>query len=111
MSRLKLLSICSNVLRKYSLFLIISHYFTLFHIISIGLPMKSNLLATVMLIVVASNFEAIAQQEEVHQHGHDASLQQIALNNGWLTKQQVLAAGQSMSKNAYGQYLVSLVEE
>lgn len=40
-----------------------------------------------------------------------ACLEEIALNNGWLTKQQVLTAGQSMSKNAYGQYLISLVEE
>ena len=40
-----------------------------------------------------------------------ACLEEIALNNGWLTKQQVLSAGQSMSKNAYGQYLISLVEE
>ena len=40
-----------------------------------------------------------------------ACLEEIALNNGWLTKQQVLTAGQSMSKNAYGQYLISLVDE
>ncbi|WP_201615688.1 glucose-1-phosphate thymidylyltransferase RfbA [Psychrobacter urativorans] len=40
-----------------------------------------------------------------------ACLEEIALNNGWLTRQQVLEIGQSMSKNAYGQYLVSLVEE
>ncbi len=40
-----------------------------------------------------------------------ACLEEIALNNGWLTKQQVLKAGQSMSKNAYGQYLISLVDE
>ena len=40
-----------------------------------------------------------------------ACLEEIALNNGWLTKKQVLEAGQSMSKNAYGQYLISLVEE
>jgi len=40
-----------------------------------------------------------------------ACLEEIALNNGWLTKQQVLTAGQSMSKNAYGQYLISLVNE
>ena len=40
-----------------------------------------------------------------------ACLEEIALNNGWLTRQQVLAAGQSMSKNAYGQYLISLVKE
>ncbi|MEN8282238.1 glucose-1-phosphate thymidylyltransferase RfbA [Acinetobacter gerneri] len=40
-----------------------------------------------------------------------ACLEEIALNNGWLTKEQVLAVGQSMSKNDYGQYLISLVRE
>ena len=40
-----------------------------------------------------------------------ACLEEIALNNGWLTKKQVAEIGQSMSKNAYGQYLISLVEE
>ena len=38
-----------------------------------------------------------------------ACLEEIALNNGWLTKQQVADIGQSMRKNAYGQYLMSLV--
>lgn len=37
-----------------------------------------------------------------------ACLEEIALNNGWLTQQQVADIGQSMSKNAYGQYLISL---
>ena len=37
-----------------------------------------------------------------------ACLEEIALNHGWLTKQQVAEIGQSMSKNAYGQYLISL---
>ena len=40
-----------------------------------------------------------------------ACLEEIALNNGWLTKQQVAEIGQSMSKNAYGQYLISLAGE
>ena len=40
-----------------------------------------------------------------------ACLEEIALNNGWLSKDQVLAIGQSMSKNSYGQYLISLVKE
>ena len=40
-----------------------------------------------------------------------ACLEEISLNNGWLTKQQVLEIGQSMSKNDYGQYLISLVSE
>lgn len=40
-----------------------------------------------------------------------ACLEEIALNNGWLTKQQVAEIGRSMSKNAYGQYLMSLTSE
>lgn len=40
-----------------------------------------------------------------------ACLEEIALYNGWLTKAQVLEIGQSMSKNDYGQYLISLVTE
>ncbi|WP_407305253.1 glucose-1-phosphate thymidylyltransferase RfbA [Acinetobacter sp.] len=40
-----------------------------------------------------------------------ACLEEIALNNGWLSKEQVLAIGQTMSKNSYGQYLISLVKE
>jgi len=40
-----------------------------------------------------------------------ACLEEIALHNGWLSKDQVLAIGQSMSKNDYGQYLISLVSE
>ena len=40
-----------------------------------------------------------------------ACLEEIALNNGWLSNEQVMNIGQSMSKNDYGQYLISLVEE
>ena len=40
-----------------------------------------------------------------------ACLEEIALHNGWLSKEQVLEIGQSMSKNDYGQYLISLVNE
>lgn len=39
-----------------------------------------------------------------------ACLEEIALNNGWLSKQQVAEIGQSMSKNAYGQYLIDLAK-
>ena len=39
-----------------------------------------------------------------------ACLEEIAFNNGWLSKEQVLEIGKSMSKNDYGQYLISLVE-
>ncbi|NNH38961.1 glucose-1-phosphate thymidylyltransferase RfbA [Acinetobacter terrae] len=40
-----------------------------------------------------------------------ACLEEIAFNQGWLSKEQVLAIGQSMNKNSYGQYLISLVKE
>jgi glucose-1-phosphate thymidylyltransferase len=40
-----------------------------------------------------------------------ACLEEIALHNGWLTKEQILKIGQSMSKNDYGQYLISLVND
>ncbi len=39
-----------------------------------------------------------------------ACLEEIAFNNGWLTKEDLLAIGESMNKNAYGQYLISLVK-
>ena len=37
-----------------------------------------------------------------------ACLEEIAFNNGWLSAEQILEIGQSMSKNDYGQYLISL---
>ena len=40
-----------------------------------------------------------------------ACLEEIAFNNGWLSAEQILEIGQSMSKNDYGQYLISLVSE
>ena len=40
-----------------------------------------------------------------------ACLEEIALNNGWMTKEQILSIGQSMNKNDYGQYLISLVKD
>ena len=40
-----------------------------------------------------------------------ACLEEIAFNQGWLSNEQVLQIGQSMSKNDYGQYLISLVEQ
>lgn len=38
-----------------------------------------------------------------------ACLEEIALNNGWLSREEVLAIGKTMNKNGYGQYLISLV--
>lgn len=40
-----------------------------------------------------------------------ACLEEIAFNQGWLSKEQILKIGHTMSKNSYGQYLISLVEE
>lgn len=40
-----------------------------------------------------------------------ACLEEIALNNGWLSSEDILKIGQSMSKNSYGQYLISLVDD
>jgi len=39
-----------------------------------------------------------------------ACLEEIAWNNGWLTNEQVMQTAQSLSKNSYGKYLVSLIE-
>lgn len=40
-----------------------------------------------------------------------ACLEEIAFNNGWLDAPSLQRIGQSLSKNSYGQYLLSLVEE
>ncbi|WP_436917404.1 glucose-1-phosphate thymidylyltransferase RfbA [Acinetobacter schindleri] len=37
-----------------------------------------------------------------------ACLEEIALNNGWLSKEQVWEIGQSMNKNDYGKYLIDI---
>ena len=39
-----------------------------------------------------------------------ACLEEIAFNNGWLSKQQVQEQGVKLSKNSYGQYLLALAE-
>jgi glucose-1-phosphate thymidylyltransferase len=40
-----------------------------------------------------------------------ACLEEIAFNNGWLTKHQVLLQAENLKKTGYGQYLFALVEE
>ncbi|MCY1349542.1 Glucose-1-phosphate thymidylyltransferase 2 [compost metagenome] len=40
-----------------------------------------------------------------------ACLEEIAFNNGWICTDDLLQAGQGLSKNSYGQYLLSLVTE
>jgi len=39
-----------------------------------------------------------------------ACLEEIALNYGWITEQQIVAIAQTLLKNSYGQYLMSLIE-
>lgn len=40
-----------------------------------------------------------------------ACLEEIAFNNGWLSKEQMKQQGELLSKNSYGQYLLALAEE
>lgn len=40
-----------------------------------------------------------------------ACLEEIAWRKGWMTTQQIKAAGDSLSKNGYGKYLLSLISE
>lgn len=40
-----------------------------------------------------------------------ACLEEIAYHNGWLTKNQVIELAQAMLKNAYGQYLISMLDD
>lgn len=39
-----------------------------------------------------------------------ACLEEIGFNNGWLSREQIKAQGQALSKNGYGQYLLDLVK-
>jgi glucose-1-phosphate thymidylyltransferase len=39
-----------------------------------------------------------------------ACLEEIAFNNGWLTKEQVAVRATLMAKNSYGQYLATLID-
>ncbi len=40
-----------------------------------------------------------------------ACLEEIAYRQGWLSKEQLLQAGDALAKNEYGQYLLALLEE
>lgn len=59
-------------------------------------------------LLEAANFVCFEQE---HVDTIIACLEQIGYQNGWLSKEQVLARAELMKKNDYGKYLSSLVEE
>src|SRR5574344_703031 len=47
-----------------------------------------------------------------HRQGYKiACLEEIAFNNGWITKEKILEIAKPLAKNGYGQYLYDLVKE
>ncbi len=58
-------------------------------------------------LVEATNF---IQSIEEHQHRKVACLEEIAYRHGWITKEEILEAADTMKKNQYGQYLINYVE-
>jgi glucose-1-phosphate thymidylyltransferase len=56
----------------------------------------------------ASHFVETVQSRQGYKIG---CLEEIAFYNGWLSKDQVAAAGRALGKTDYGQYLISLVNE
>lgn len=59
-------------------------------------------------LLEASHFVETIEQ---HQGFKIACLEEIALYNGWLTKDEVFKIGNEYKKNGYGQYLLSLVKD
>lgn len=57
-------------------------------------------------LVEASNF---VKTVEDHQHRKIACLEEIAYLNGWITRDDVLAAYETLKKNQYGQYLMDVI--
>ena len=47
--------------------------------------------------------------ETSRQNAQIACLEEIAWENGWISDDQLREAGESMAKNAYGEYLLSLL--
>ena len=47
---------------------------------------------------------------ESHQHRKIACLEEIAYNNGWISKENILKAYKLVKKNQYGQYLKDILE-
>lgn len=59
-------------------------------------------------LLEASNFIATIE----HRQGLKvACIEEIAYSKGYISKEQLLALAQTMSKNQYGEYLISLIQE
>ena len=59
-------------------------------------------------LVEATNF---VKTIETHQHRKIACLEEIAYTNGWISKEEVMAAYEIYKKNQYGQYLKDVIAE
>lgn len=58
-------------------------------------------------LVEATNF---VKTMEDHQHRKIGCLEEIAYNNGWISREQIMEAYELMKKNEYGQYLKDVVD-
>lgn len=58
-------------------------------------------------LVEASNF---VKTIETHQHRKIACLEEIAYLNGWISREEIMAAYEVYKKNQYGQYLKDVVD-
>ncbi|MGZ0193601.1 MAG: glucose-1-phosphate thymidylyltransferase, partial [Acidimicrobiales bacterium] len=58
-------------------------------------------------MVEASEFVRVIQHR---QNSQIACLEEIAWENGWIDEATLRAAGESMAKNTYGQYLLGLAD-
>ena len=58
-------------------------------------------------LVEATNF---VKTIETHQHRKSACLEEIAYTNGWISKEEVMAAYEIYKKNQYGQYLKDVID-
>lgn len=58
-------------------------------------------------LVEATNF---VKTIETHQHRKIACLEEIAYTNGWISKEEVMAAYEIYKKNQYGQYLKDVID-
>lgn len=53
---------------------------------------------------------AFVKMIEEHQGLKVSCIEEIAFNNGWITKEELLATAEPMKKNQYGQHLINVAE-